>query len=154
MKLRLIAESHADRISREQSAKNLVVTSLIKVRNMLGPMGLTKRPIQKHRVVEPIGDPGVFRAFNSLREVVRARAQRDARSILNGENAERIGEFWGFQVPTGWYDVHAGQMGRPTATGAFDNMIRNTVEQAAGLENDEAGLATKAELLNQLASQI
>jgi hypothetical protein len=161
MKLSMIAEARtlvemdhnmwraqADQVAVEQSAKNLVVTALQKIRNMLGPMGLTKNPIQKHRVTEPIG-PAVG-PFSSLRRVVQARANRDAQMLLSGQgNREAIGQFWGIQLPTGWYDVHAGQRGKVNAEGQFDDLIRQTVAAAEGQP-----VEAKIELLNQLAAQI
>jgi hypothetical protein len=169
MKLRMIAEASicearwdqgaADRVSREQSAKNLVVTSLTKVRNMLHPMGLLKgtgpevETPPKHQSREPIHDPEIQRAFELLRQTVRARAQIAAKRIVDGEG-DKIARLWGFQVPTNWHDVHAGQMGRATAEGIFDEMIRDTTDQAAGIENDEKGLKIKARLLKDLANEV
>lgn len=149
----------ADRVSREQSAKNLVVTSLTKVRNMLHPMGLLKgtgpevETPPKHRVQEPIGDPDIHRAFNLLRQVVRTKTQAVAQKVIAGE-ADGVAERWGFKVPSSWHDVHTGQMGRATAQSAFDEAIRDTIRQAEGVENDEQGLKLKAQLLKDLANEI
>lgn len=138
----------ADQEVRQQSAKNLVVMALQKIRNMLGPMGLTKAPIQKHRVTEPIG-PAVA-PFSSLRRVVQAKASQDAQMLLSGQgDQEQIGGFWGIQLPTGYYDVHAGQRGKAHAKGQFDDLIRQTVAAAEGQP-----VETKIELLDQLAGQI
>jgi hypothetical protein len=138
---------NGDEIVLQQAAKSLVVNSLSKIRNMLGPMGLTKGPIQKHRVTEPIG-PAVA-PFDGLRRAVKARAQQDAQMLLQGGDREQIGQFWGIQLPTGYYDVHAGQHGKVNAEGQFDDMIRQTVASAEG-QPPEA----KIELLNQLAAQL
>lgn len=161
MKLSLIAEARtlvemdhnmwrdqADSIAVEQSAKNLVVTALQKIRNMLGPMGLTKAPIQKHKATEPIA-PAVP-PFSALRRVVQAKANRDAQMLLGGQgNREQIGKFWGIQLPNSWYDVKAGQHGRVNAEGQFDDLIRQTVAAA-----QEQPVEAKLELLGQLAAQI
>lgn len=162
MKLRLIAEAapnslkpalhgiwleNADEIVAQQAAKNIVVTALSKIRKMLGPMGLTKNPIQKHRVTEPIG-PAVG-PFSNLRMAVQRRAKQDAALMLRGGDRETIGQFWGIQLPTGYYDVHAGQHGRVNAEGQFDELIRQTVAAAEGQP-----LEARVALLDELAAQL
>lgn len=154
MKLKSIAESdtyhkmwrrHTDEISSEQSAKNLIVSSLNKIRNMLGPMRLTKNPIQKHRVTEPIDQ--AIAPFDNLRRVVREKTQADAQMLINGQgDREKIGQFWGIQLPTNYYDVYAGQNGRVNANGKFDDLIRQTIAASNGKP-----IELKIELLNRLA---
>ena len=160
MKLRLIVECHpqclietrhgwadnSNDLAAEQSAKNLVYMSLIKIRNMLTPMGLIKSGGQK--VKEPIG-PAVG-PFDGLRQIVKAKAQQDAASLMQGTgNRNKIGNFWGFQVPTSLYDAEASQHGTATATGQFDNMIRQTVTAAKGQPAE-----VRINLLGQLAQSL
>ena len=160
MKLRLIIECHprclietrhgwADNssdLAAEQSAKNLIYMALIKIRNMLTPMGLIKSGPQKTK--EPIG-PAVG-SFDGLRRAVKARAQQDASSLMRGVgNREKIGNFWGFQIPTNLYDVGASPHGTATATGQFDNMIRQTVAAAEGQPAE-----VRINLLGQLAQSL
>ena len=140
--------AQADQVTAEQSTKNLIVMALRKIRNMLGPMGLTKSPIQKHRTIEPI-DPAI-KPFSSLQRVVRARANHDAQMLLNGQgDREEIGQFWGIRFPSNWYDVHTNQHGNINAEGQFDDLIRQT-EAAA----EDQPVEIKIKLLNRLAIQI
>ena len=160
MRLRLIAECHprcliethhgwqdnSNDLAVEQSAKNLVYMALTKIRNMLMPMGLVKSGPQK--VTEPIG-PAVG-PFDGLRRTVQTRAQRDASSLMRGAgNREQIGNFWGFQIPTNLYDTEASPHGTATATGQFDNMIRQTVAAAEGQPAE-----VRINLLGQLAQSL
>lgn len=145
MKLRMIAESSiydlsegrwdqsaADKLSRDQTGKNLVVTSLTKLRNMLEPIGILKGGMtRKHTVPEPTGGPQITTAFNKLREVVKKAASDDAKLIAaGGQEAQNVGSFWGLKVPTSWHDVHAGQYGKPTAEGTYDDIIRMGIKKA------------------------
>ena len=170
MKLRLIAEAsardilfgeprsergnaRADEISREQTAKNLVVTTLHKLRNMLESMGLLKAGSKG----EPVHDPNIGRAFNKLRDTVRSIVSRDAKEIIANEedvDLASIGRYWGFQIPKGWLDIHAGQAGRATADGHLDDWIRQAKEKAAEIPSDERGLRLKAQILNHLGDEI
>jgi hypothetical protein len=137
-----------DDIATQQSAQNLVIAALQKIRNMLGPMGLTKATIQKHRATEPIG-PAVG-PFSTLRRAVHARVNQDALMLLNGQgDRESIGRFWGIQFPTDWHDVDAGQRGKVNAEGEFDKLIRQTVAASEGQP-----MEARIELLARLAEQI
>ena len=121
--------------------------ALQKIRNMLGPMGLTKQDIQKHVATEPIG-PAVA-PFDALRRVVQTKVKQDSQALLSGEDRDRIGQFWGIKLPTGYYDVHAGQRGKVNVEGQFDELIRQTVAAAEGQP-----VESKIELLGQLAGQL
>lgn len=135
-------------VSTEQSAKNLVIIALRKIRNMLGPMGLAKGPIEAHRTIEPIG-PAVA-PFDGLRMAVRDRAQRDAMKIINDTgNRERIENFWGIKLPKNYYDIEAGQHGKANVTGQFDNLIRQVVEAS-----QNKSVEYKINLLKQFAEII
>lgn len=167
MKLRLITEcspyclvetqhgwkERGTALAAEQSAENLIYTSLRKIRNMLQPMGLLKGgeiggEIKKNHVAEPIA-PAVA-PFDALRRAVRARAEHDTQSLADGYgHPQRVGEFWGFQIPRGHYDVEAGSAGSPNANGQFDEMIRQTVKASKGKP-----VEAKIELLNQLAQSL
>ena len=156
MKLRLIAEaasrtlvetSHgmwrqrADETVVKQSAKNLVITALSKIRDMLGEMGLTKNPVQKYRIIEPIGQ--AVTPFNNLRRAIQKRAKQDAQMLMGGgDHRERIEAFWGIKFPTGYYGVHA----NVNAEGQFDELIRQTIATAK-----EQPVEARIELLNRLA---
>lgn len=160
MKLRMIAESsiremrwdrqEPDTIAMNQSLKNLQVTSLVKLRNMLHTMGLSKGQ-RKHSVTEPIGL--AVAPFDALRRVVQQKTRRDAQKVaqrgLDSQAAQRAAKFWGFQLPTGYYDVHAGQMGKPTADGIFDQYLAMTIKKAGDLS-----VEGKIKLLNDLAYTI
>lgn len=173
MKLRLIAEAsvrdipeglfggpqergnnaRSDEISREQTAKNLVITTLHKLRNMLEPMGLLKSGSKG----EPVHDPNVGRAFNSLRDTVKSIVSRDAKKIIANEedtDLDSIGKYWGFQIPRGWLDVHSGQAGRATADGYLDDLIRQARKEAAEIPSNEKGLGLKAQILKDLGNDI
>jgi len=224
MKLRMIAESGScDHVSREQTAKNLVQTSLTKLRNMLEPMGLLQdtagreqaktlstshaketlstshakvvealqgavskaneavklsgndkmvvdaatalanvlkakqgqatNQTGQHRVKSPVQDPAINRAFQLLRDTVRTKTTVAGKYIINGgQSTKGIEEFWGFQIPTSWHDVHAGQAGRATADGIFDQWIRDAVAQAQ--EVPEENLEAKAKILGELANLV
>lgn len=160
MRLQLIVECHprclietrhgwadnSNDLAAEQSAKNLVYMALTKIRNMLMPMGLVKSGPQKTR--EPIG-PAVG-PFDGLRRAVQTKAQQDAASLIQGTgNRKKIGNFWGFQVPTNLYDIEASPHGTATATGQFDNMIRQTVAAAKGQPAE-----VRVNLLGQLTQSL
>lgn len=137
MKLRMIAESSihepwdgdvADRMSREQSAKHLVRLALGKLRNILEPMGILKGgTAEKNRVKEPSGSKEAMMAFEDLRRTVQRKAKEDAQKIVAGEDTAEIEQYWGMQVPTGWHDVEAGQYGRPTTRGIYDDILRSGI---------------------------
>lgn len=161
MKLKQIAEgklyqipesrrnwSRGDQIAIDQSSKNLVITALTKIRNMLGPMGLVKGGrIQGHKPIEPI--PIANTPFLTLRKAVKSKVQRDSAAIQSGKaNPEQIGQFWGFQFPTSWTDI-IGQHGKTNVQGTFDGLIRQTIAQSEGQPGE-----VKADLLNRLATQI
>ncbi|MHA1288933.1 MAG: hypothetical protein ACTSPB_16195 [Candidatus Thorarchaeota archaeon] len=133
-----------DTITAQQSYKNIIVTALSKIRRMLGPMGLTKNDIQKHQTIEPIG-PAVV-PFSNLRMAVRKRAERDAEMFLAGGNRERIGGFWGIELPSGYYDI-VGQRGAVNPDGQFDDLIRQVV---AASENQP--VEVRIRLLDQLTA--
>lgn len=163
MKLKLIAEAaprhltetdhgmwlqRGNEIVNQSSAKSLVVTALSKIRKMLGPMGLVKGEIQTNRPTEPIG-PAVG-PFDSLRRAVSARAKNDAMMLANGQgDREMIGQFWGIQLPTDYYDVEAGQFGKVNTEGQFDRLI----EQTKAAAEKQPAIEGRIELLNQFAVQ-
>lgn len=163
MKLRMITESspsmiiemshrmwreRGDKTVMQQSTDNLILISLQKIRNMLGAMGLTKNPIQKHRVTEPI--TAIAGSFDKLRTAVRTRAYNDAMALMNNKgDRDEIEKFWGIKFPKGYYDASVSQFGSVNVNGTFDDMIRQTVS-----DSEDQPLETKIELLHRLATAL
>jgi len=154
MKLRMIAEGrrglgmgHADDVARNQASKNLVVTTLSKLRNILEPMGLLQGSGQKHSVKQPIGDSGIGAAFNTLRNAVQIRVKEAAAELLAGDAAKA--SLWGFQAPSGWLDAGATQRGKANPDGLFDSLLRDVIKASDGQP-----LEGKAQLLSNLATVI
>jgi hypothetical protein len=146
---RLIREDeYGDAIVRQQSAKDLVVNARKKMRNVLGRLGLTKSgAVRMHEPIEAV--PAVHSEFSTLLNAATSRAKNDARDVMNGHNLDRIGQFWGVQLPTGYYDVEAGQRGKQHAQGIVDKMIMDVARAADGKP-----VETKAQLLLNLADNI
>lgn len=157
MKLKMIAECtilevqgsyHDETIAIEQSLKHLQTTIMLKLRKILPTIGLAK---DKYKTIEPID--AAITPFNNLRQAVKKKFQRDAQEIkefgLGSKSAAQAAEFWGFNLPQGYYDVQAGQRGRPTLGGTFDNYLTELVKKSKELPAE-----SRIKLLDNFAAML
>lgn len=148
MKLKLIAEgntrmiyqlieSQADKVALEQSIKNLQISVLTKLRNFLDTIGLSKGK-RLHSIIEPIAlAVGPYATVkNKIKTEVAKDAQAVLQSGLNTREAQKVGERWGFQFPTGYHDVKTGQTGSQTVDGLFDQTLLALAKKAEALPPD------------------
>lgn len=140
MKLRLIAEGsiremrhqdEADAVALQQSLKNLQLSTMLKLRNWLDGMGLSKGK-EKHRVTEPL--PVAVSAFDSLRRAVQRRLQEHSQLVMlhgpESDQARAVEQYWGFRFPANWYDAQRGQMGKSAINGHIDKILGQAKKQA------------------------
>lgn len=137
MKLRAIIED-VNKIALEQSVKNLQGVVLNKLRRFLHAIGLSTGQI-KNSVIQPIPSAvsAYFNVKNDIEQKVLADSKLVLRAGLGSKEAINIGQKWGFQFPTDYYDIKVGQMGLLNLRGKFDNLLISLIRQTEGASEEK-----------------
>lgn len=146
--VRYLTENQADKITLEQSIKNLKMSVLTKLRNFLDTIGLSQGK-RLHSVTQPIAlAVGPYAEIKTkITNAVNKDAEAVLKSGLNTRIAQQVGEKWGFIFPSGYYDFNNSQVGSQTVNGQFDKVLFTLAKKAESLPN----LQARVELLSSVA---
>lgn len=123
MKLRMILED--DNLVKQQSLKSVRLAVLRKLRMYLVSLGLSKTKNTKNTIVEAI--PEAYELFNNIITLTDKKLKNHISQAekypLNSPIYAKMGEIWGYNFPTNYYDVTNTQSGRGSTNGQLDDIL-------------------------------